>query len=75
VPIRNTSRLMWEVSPAGALIHQVAIGYPNLDHISLDASASGAWLLYLGGQVLYVSHDGATPHQVARGLVAAGWSQ
>ena len=56
-----------------ALIHPVAIGYPNLDHAGLDAS--GTWLLYPGGQVLYVSHDGATPHQAARGLVAAAWSQ
>lgn len=74
-PPRNTSRLMWEVNPAGALVHQVAIGYPSLEHTSLDASATGGWLLYLAGQTLQVSHGGATPHQVARGLVAAAWSQ
>lgn len=66
---------MWEVNPAGALVHQVAIGYPSLEHTSLDASATGGWLLYLAGQTLQVSHGGATPHQVARGLVAAAWSQ
>jgi hypothetical protein len=74
-PPRNTSRLMWEVNPAGALVHQVAVGYPNLDHTSLDASRTGTWLLYLAGQTLYVSHGGATPHQVGKGLVAAAWSQ
>jgi len=73
VPVRNTSRLMWEVNPAGALVHQVAIGFANLDHTSLDASASGKWLLYLGGDILYVSHDGHTPKQLATGLIAAAW--
>jgi hypothetical protein len=75
VPPKNTSRLMWEVTPSGALIHQVAIGYPTLDHASLDASASGAWLLYLAGQDLYVSQDGAAPRAVAKGLIAAAWEQ
>lgn len=73
VPIRNTSRLMWEVNTAGALVHQVAIGFANLDHTSLDASASGKWLLYLAGDILYVSHDGHTPKQLATGLIAAAW--
>jgi hypothetical protein len=44
VPVRNTSRLMWEVTPAGALVHQVAIGYPNLEHVSLAATGSCTWL-------------------------------
>jgi hypothetical protein len=73
VPVRNTSRLMWEVNTAGALVHQVAIGFANLDHTSLDASASGKWLLYLAGDILYVSHDGHTPKQLAAGLIAAAW--
>lgn len=73
VPERNTSRLLWEVSPAGVLVHQVAIGYPTIDHISLDASANGRWLLYLAGQELYVSHNGATPAEVTTGLIAAAW--
>jgi predicted small lipoprotein YifL len=73
VPVKNTSRLMWEVTPAGALVHQVAIGYPALDHTSLDASARGGWLVYLAGQDLYVSAGGATPHEVTKGLLAAAW--
>jgi len=73
VPVRNTSRLMWEVNTAGALVHQVAIGFANLDHTSLDASASGKWLLYLAGDILYISHDGHTPTQLATGLMAAAW--
>src|SRR5262249_22821867 len=53
-PIRNTSRLMWEVTPNGSMTHQVAIGFPDMDHLSLDVSADGNWLLYLGGNNLYV---------------------
>jgi hypothetical protein len=74
VPVRNTSRLMWEVGTSGALVHQVAVGFPTLDHVSLDASASGAWLLYLAGGDLYVSRGGATPRKVTSGLIAAAWS-
>jgi len=74
VPVRNTSRLMWEVTTAGAFVHQVAIGYPNLDHVSLDTSADGKWLLYLAGKALYVSHLGNTPRELTSGLIAAGWA-
>lgn len=74
VPVRNTSRLMWEVTTAGSLVHQVAIGYPNLDHVSLDASANGKWLLYLAGKALYVSHLGHTPRELTSGLIAAAWA-
>lgn len=73
VPVRNTSRLMWEVNTSGVLVHQVAIGFANLDHASLDASANGKWLLYLAGDILYVSHHGNTPKQLATGLIAAAW--
>jgi WD40-like Beta Propeller Repeat len=72
-PPRNTSRLMWEVSPAGTLIHQVAIGFATQDHDSLDASPDGNWLLYLGGGDLYVSRGGATPSKLASGLIAAAF--
>jgi hypothetical protein len=74
VPVRNTSRLMWEVSSSGALIHQVAIGFVGLDHTSLDADSSGRWLLYLAGHDLYVSDNGATPRKLATGLIAAAWA-
>ena len=73
VPVRNTSRLMWEVSPSGAFVHQVAVGFATLDHTSLDATPSGKWLLYLAGRDLYVSQGGATPRKLAAGLIAAAW--
>jgi WD40-like Beta Propeller Repeat len=72
-PPRNTSRLMWEVSPSGALVHQVAVGYATLEHTSLAATGSSRWLLYLAGQDLYVSRGGATPRKLATGLIAAAW--
>jgi hypothetical protein len=73
IPIRNTSRLMWEVSTSGALVHQVAIGFPNLEHVSLDVSSDGNWLLYLANHDLYVSQGGATPRKITSGLIAAAW--
>jgi hypothetical protein len=72
-PETSTSRLMWEVSPAGTLVHQVAIGFADLDHDSLDASPDGAWLLYLGGGNLFVSRGGAAPRQLTSGLIAAAF--
>jgi hypothetical protein len=72
-PPKNTSRLMWEVTPAGAMTRQVAVGYPAMDHLSLDASKDGNWLLYIGGSDLYVSQGGARPAKVASGLTAAAW--
>jgi hypothetical protein len=74
VPVRNTSRLMWEVTPAGALVHQVAIGYASLDHTSLDVSQDGTWLLYLAGTSLYLSRNGGTPRELTTGLIAAAWT-
>jgi hypothetical protein len=73
IPVHNTSRLMWEVTTSGALVHQVAIGFPNLDHVSLDVSSDGNWLLYLAGNDLYVSQGGATPREITSGLIAAAW--
>ena len=72
-PVHNTSRLMWEVTPAGALIHQVAIGFVNKQHVSLAADGSGHWLLYLADHDLYVSQDGNIPSKLATGLIAATW--
>ncbi len=72
-PARNVSKLMWEITPAGVLRHQVAIGFPGLDHTSLAVSRSGKWLLYLAGTGLYVSEKGARPRQVGSGLTAAAW--
>jgi hypothetical protein len=55
------------------LVHQVAIGFANLDHTSLDVSSDGQWLLYLAGNDLYVSAGGATPKELTGGLIAAAW--
>jgi hypothetical protein len=73
LPVHNTSRLMWEVDAAGTFVHQVAIGYTNLDHNSLDVSSDGRWLLYLAGSDLYVSQGGATPGKLSSGFIAAAW--
>ena len=73
-PVHNTSRLMWEVTVAGALVHQVAVGYVSLEHTSLDVSSDGGWLLYLAGNSLYVSQGGATPRELTAGLIAAAWA-
>ena len=72
-PVRNVSKLMWEITPAGVLKHRVAIGFPGLDHTSLAVNRTGKWLLYLAGTGLYVSQKGARPRQVGSGLVAAAW--
>ena len=74
VPAKTDAPLLWEIQPNGALIHQVAIGFLNMTHDSLDVSADGNWLLYLGGGDLYVSQGGARPSQIATGLVAAAWT-
>lgn len=71
--MHNTSRLMWEVSTSGGYLHQVALGYPTLEHTSLAASSTGQWLLYLAGTGLYVSENSATPAKRAGGLIAAAW--
>jgi hypothetical protein len=72
-PPQNTSQLLWEVNTTGVLVHQVAIGFANLVHGSLDVSSDGQWLLYLAGTDLYVSEGGATPKELTTGLIAAAW--
>ena len=71
VPIHSTSSLIWEVSTSGTFVHQVAVGFTNRDHSSLNAS--GRWVLYLSGSDLFVSKDGNRPTMVSSGLVAAAW--
>jgi len=73
VPVSNTSRLMWVVDSSGNLVHQVAIGFPSLDHVSLAADSSGQWLLYLANHDLYVSHGGNKPSLLSTGFIAATW--
>lgn len=74
VPVRDTSQLLWVVDTSGQLVHQVAVGYPDKQHLSLSADPGGHWLLYLSGADLYVSAAGATPSKLATGLLAAAWS-
>jgi len=73
VPVRNVSKLMWEVTPAGQLRHLVAMGFPGLEHTSLAVNRSGKWLLYVAGTSLYVSEEGARPRELGGGLIAATW--
>src|SRR5262249_2616721 len=73
VPVRNTSRVMLGGNGAREPARQVAIGYPNLEHISLAADSTGRWLLYLAGGGLYVSQDGNRPSLLTRGLLAVTW--
>lgn len=72
-PVRVTSSLLWEIDPAGHLVRQVAIGFANRDHSSLDADPTGHWLLYLSGRDLFLSLDGSAPFKLTSGLIAAAW--
>jgi hypothetical protein len=47
IPVRSSSRLMWEITTGGALIHRVALGFKDEEHLSLAAARNGHWLLYL----------------------------
>lgn len=74
VPPNVTSDLLLEVDPStGGVVHQVAVGILTNDHSSLDADASGHWLLYLSGGDLLVSENGGRPTTLAGGFVAAAW--
>ena len=72
------SSLMWEVTASGAFVHQVAVGYADLSHFSLNVSSDGRWLLYVAAGApntgeLYLSEGGATPSRLTTGIVAAAW--
>jgi hypothetical protein len=73
-PSKETSDLLWEITPAGRLVRQVAIGWLDRDHTSLDGDPSGRWLLYLAGPDLFLSLDGTAPFKLTTGLGAAAWS-
>ncbi len=70
----ETSNLLWEIGPSGRFVRQVAIGWLNRDHTSLDGDPSGHWLLYLSGPDLFLSLDGAAPFKLTTGIAAAAWS-
>jgi hypothetical protein len=72
-PPTVSSTTLNEITPAGALVQQVATGFTADDHTSLDADGTGAWILYLSGSTLYVSAGGARPAILATGFLAAAW--
>jgi hypothetical protein len=61
-------------STTGAVLGQVAIGFADRTHTSLDVDPSGRFLLYLSGDELFVSAGGAVPTEQATGLAAAAWA-
>lgn len=72
-PVHTTSSLLWEIDSAGRLIRQVAIGFSDRDHTSLDADPTGRWLLYLSNQDLFLSQGGGAAFTLTSGLTAATW--
>jgi hypothetical protein len=70
---KTTSNLMQVVDGSGGLVRQVAKGYPNRLHSSLDAVPG--WLLYLSGSDLFIAADGwAAPKTLSTfGFIAAIW--
>jgi hypothetical protein len=70
---RQTSTLLREIGPAGQLITQVAIGFNDRDHTSLDVAPSGGWLLYLSGSDLLLAPAGKSAFILTSGLIAAAW--
>jgi hypothetical protein len=73
VPVHQPSSLLREVGPAGQLVRQVAIGYADRDHTSLDADPAGGWLLYLSGSDLFLVPAGKAAFTLTSGLLAAAW--
>ena len=68
LPEKTTSVEFDQVDPtSGATLHTVAIGFTDADHTSLSVDSTGAWLLYLWGDNLEVSHG--------RGQASANWRQ
>lgn len=65
------SSLLLEISPSGQQVAQVAVGDLTRDHTSLDATKG--WLLYLSGNDLLVSDNGARPVTLTTGFIAATW--
>jgi hypothetical protein len=74
LPQKRTSVELDQVNPTSdTTLRTVAIGLTDVDHTSLSVDTTGTWLLYLSGNNLEVSHDGARPVQLASGFVAAAW--
>jgi hypothetical protein len=62
-----------EVSASGYVTRNVATGLTGDDHTSLAADPTGQWLLYLSGDVLYLSGGGGKAFELTSGLIAAAW--
>jgi hypothetical protein len=72
-PAKRQSSLILRIDPAGNAVHRIAQAFLDKDHTSLAVDPSGHWIMYLAGNDLFVSRDGAAPKNVAPGLVAATW--
>ncbi|HXW33967.1 MAG TPA: hypothetical protein VEJ87_05260 [Acidimicrobiales bacterium] len=73
-PATISSSLLLTVSPStGRVVRQIAVGFTDVDHTSLDVDRSGQWILYLSGHNLLVSAYGNRPGTLASGFVAAAW--
>jgi len=70
VPVRVTSSKLLKINSAGQQIRQVAIGFTDRDHSSLDAY--GGWLLYLSAHDLFIAGPGPA-RKITTGLIAAAW--
>jgi hypothetical protein len=71
-PVKTTSNLLQEVNPSGTVIRQVAVGFLNRRHRSLDAAPG--WLLYLSGTELFIAADGQPAKPLSNfGFIAAAW--
>ena len=69
-----TSTVLALVPVAGGAGQQVAVGFTDRDHSSLDVhQPGGRWLLYLSGTDLYVSDGGGPVAALAHNLLAAAW--
>jgi len=70
----NPTSVLATVEPTtGRLDREIAHGFPDRDHRSLAADATGSWLLYVSGTDLDVSRGGARPTVLAKGITAASW--
>jgi hypothetical protein len=68
-----SATVLAEVSASGSVTQRVATGLTGDDHTSLATDPSGEWLLYLSGDVLYLSGNGGKAFELTNGLIAAAW--
>jgi len=66
-----SSSLLLEINASGKEVSQVAAGFTNRDHTSLDASQG--WFLYLSGNDLFLADTGSKAFMLTSGLIAAAW--